>query len=99
MCILHVSHKLKSSYGNETSYSTLQIEENELTGTIPSQLGNQRRLFELNLCKDTNIMNKNMCSRILTHCMILLAGNMLKGTIPSKVGQRNSLQLLHLGEQ
>jgi Leucine-rich repeat (LRR) protein len=75
----------------------IRLKENNLTGTIPAELGQLASLQYLSL--DTNNLTGNIPVELgnLTNLDYLyLSGNQLSGTIPSELGNLNNLLLLYL---
>lgn len=71
---------------------------NNLTGTIPTQIGNFNQLIRLSL--PTNTLTGSIPSQIgnlVKLASLTLVGNNLSGNIPAEIGNLNKLTLLFLG--
>ena len=83
-----------------TSVVELDLSNNDLSGSIPGQLGQLQELVQLSL--STNRLNGTFPSELppyLTNLKVLkLRGNELTGPIPNHIGMMVSLDLLDLGE-
>ena len=81
------------------SVSTLRLDNNQLSGTIPTQIGNLTQLTELRL--DSNQLSGLMPPQIgnLTRLTrLFLDSNQLRGPIPSQLGDLDRLDILRLGQ-
>ena len=80
-------------------HSCIFLGQNELTGGIPSQLGEATGLQELNV--NDNKLNGTIPAQIgsITTLQELdIGGNDLNGTIPTQIGSLSSLTVLSVGE-
>ena len=76
-------------------------EDNGLTGTIPSEIGNFKKLREFNLSKFVERSSHLFyCVHSLTWFIVLriTRGNRLRGTIPSEVATLTKLRVVNLGK-
>ena len=76
----------------------LDLSGNQLTGTIPTELGNLTALLRLFL--NSNSLSGSIPTELgnLTNLTVLyLYNNQLTGTIPTELGNLTNLESLHLG--
>jgi len=82
------------------------LDQNILTGTIPSEFGEFQSLKELWMCKykhikftaDDAVNLRLYFITILAFLTKHLDGNKLVGTIPTELAEIQSLEILHLGK-
>lgn len=94
------STPLEQWYGittNGACVTEINLELNDLVGTIPSEIGDISRLINLRL--NSNQIGGPIPNEIgqLTQLELLyLSSNQLSGSIPNEVGQLSNLRFLHL---
>ncbi|CAL5417259.1 unnamed protein product [Camellia sinensis] len=90
--------ELPSSLGNLTLLITLNLEENNIHGSMPPSLGNCHSLLELDLYK--NNLNGSIPPKIMNlssiSIFLLLYHNALTGSLPLEVGSLKNLAVMDL---
>ncbi len=76
---------------------SLNLSSNNLSGTLPSEIGNLTNLRDLNLSGNqlSGTMPTELFSLVELNAL-LLSNNQLQGTIPSEIGNLTNLNLLEL---
>ena len=95
--VLSIHGTLPAELGNLTALTTLQLNDNVLSGPIPTQLGNLTALTDLRLYQ--NQLTGTIPTQLgnLTALVDLqLNDNQLTGTIPTQLGSLTSLEFLYL---
>ncbi|KAI4351067.1 hypothetical protein L6164_005452 [Bauhinia variegata] len=84
-------------FSNQQSLVILDLSQNSLTGSVPSEFGKMKQLVELYL--QENKLSGDIPSE-LGECSelreLLMGGNFLQGSIPSSFGSLKSLEILDL---
>lgn len=97
-------HSLTHSNGFLHMILKFSIEDNLLTGLIPSQFGKLKRLREINFREyiipmlEISMEIVHILSHISFLCIHDAGGNRLRGTIPPELGKLPKLELLNLGK-
>jgi len=90
----HIAGTIPSQFGNLTHLIVLDLDENELTGTIPEEIyltANSLQQFDL----DSNHLSGTISTEIGTLTdlwFVQLFNNMLTGTIPTEISSLVSLR-------
>ncbi|KAG8378341.1 hypothetical protein BUALT_Bualt08G0127300 [Buddleja alternifolia] len=86
--------------GNLSSLSSIDLDNNEITGFIPSTLGKLKeveRMYLVHNIFEGNIISSELC-QIIRLGDLYLSGNNLNGGLPKQVGNLTSLNCLYLSE-
>ncbi|KAA8537815.1 hypothetical protein F0562_027605 [Nyssa sinensis] len=96
---LGIMGSISPHVGNLSFLRSLQLQDNQLTGMLPDQLGNLFRLKVLNMSSNriegAIPPNISLCKELLVLDMMQ---NEISGGIPEELSHLTKLQVLHLGK-